>query len=164
MHITIGLLFALLVVSTWAQEPVATPGGQSASAPKQGAIPEPNSWSFPAVVESARAIASRNVEGREFDRFGLAYSLPELQAVRVGRLPAQDLQRYADIVVHAYPDAVFRQITTSCSQAPVESLNTGAVAGVAYVSLHAIDPATRQKAAECLAEIQTRLKSQQPAR
>src|SRR5512133_2171277 len=121
-------------------------------------IPEPSSWSFPDVVESARKLAPRNVEGKEFDQFGVAYSLAELDSVPMATMPAGELQKYADIVTHAYPDAVFRQIAMDCKSTPVEGLNSTAVAGVAYVSLHAQDPETRRAADQCLSEIQRRLR------
>lgn len=75
----------------------------------QNSIPEPSSWLFPDVIESARTISPRNVEGRIFNQFGLAYSLEELEALPVATMTPQELQKYADIVTHAYPDAVFRQ-------------------------------------------------------
>ena len=122
-------------------------------------IPEPSSWSFPDVVESARRVAPRNVEGKEFDQFGVAYPVSELDSVPMATMPAGELQRYADIVTHAYPDAVFRQIANDCKATPVEGLNSTAVAGIAYVSLHAQDSENRRGAAECLAEIQRKLRA-----
>jgi hypothetical protein len=73
-------------------------------------------------------------------------------------MSAQELQKYADIVTHAYPDAVSRQIPASCKEIPIEGMNPTAVAGVAYVSLHAIEPATRGRATTCLGEIQAKWK------
>lgn len=131
---------------------------QSSVTTKPSSIPKPASWALPDVIKSARALSPRNVEGREFNQTGLAYSFPELNAVSTAELPAQEIQKYADIVTHAYPDAVSQQIVDSCSQFPVKSLNTVAIAGVAYVSLHAISPTTRQKASECFVYIQTSLK------
>jgi hypothetical protein len=121
------------------------------------AIPEPASWKFPAVVESARKIAPKNVGGQEFGQFGTAYSPAELDAVPVASMPPEELQKYADIVTHAYPDAVFRQIADDCKNLPIERMNSTAFAGFAYISLHAIDPRTREKAAACLSELQRRL-------
>jgi hypothetical protein len=120
----------------------------------QNPIPEPRSWSFPDVIESARAISPRNVEGRTFNQFGLAYSLEELNALPVATMTPQELQKYADIVTHAYPDAVFRQTPASCKELPIDQINTTSIANVAYVSLHAIVPATRERAANCLRELQ----------
>jgi tetratricopeptide (TPR) repeat protein len=129
----------------------------------QNPIPEPSSWLFPDVIESARLISPRNVEGRIFNQFGLAYSLEELEALPVATMTPQELQKYADIVTHAYPDAVFRPIADSCKELPVEQMNTTAVANLAYVSLHAIVPATREKAANCLRELQGRWKDRDSA-
>jgi hypothetical protein len=123
------------------------------------AIPEPSSWSFPDVVDSARKLAPRNVEGREFGQFGIAYPLAELESVPMATMPAEELRKYADIVTHAYPDAVFRQVADDCKSTPVEGLNSTAVAGLAYVSLHAQNPDNRRGAAECLAEIQRKLRA-----
>lgn len=136
--------------------PVSTT--QSTAPSSRGAIPEPPSWSFPDIVESARAISPRNVEGRTFNQFGLAYPSEDLEAVPVATMSAHELQKYADIVTHAYPDAVFRQAPASCKEISVEGLNTTAVAAIAYVSLHAIEPATRGRATICLGEVQSKLK------
>lgn len=125
----------------------------------QNSIPEPSSWLFPDVIESARAISPRNVEGRIFNQFGLAYSLEELEALPVATMTPQELQKYADVVTHAYPDAVFRQRLfaspiSSCKEIPIDKMNTTSIANAAYISLHAIVPATRERAANCLRELQ----------
>lgn len=124
-----------------------------------GKLPEPSSWSFPDVVESARAITPRNVEGRVFNQFGLAYSTQELDALPVATMSADELQKYADIVTHAYPDAVFRQIPASCNDVSLDGMNTTAVAGIAFISIHAVELPTRQKATTCLGELQRRWKA-----
>ncbi|TLM64573.1 MAG: hypothetical protein FDZ69_11600 [Deltaproteobacteria bacterium] len=144
--ISVAVIFALLFV------------GYNSIPSSADSIPEPTTWEFPGVIESARALSPRNIEGREFNRFGLAYSTRELDSLPVATMSAQDLQKYADIVTHAYPDAVFRQVGDSCKELPVESLNETTIAGIAYISFHAIEPITRQKAAKCLADIQHNLK------
>ena len=146
-----------------ASTPVVT-GTRAPTSSSQRLITEPASWSFPDVIESARLIAPRNVEGRPFDRRGLVYAPEELDALPVATMSAQELQKYADIVTHAYPDAVFRQIPASCKEPSLDQINASAVAGIAYVSLHAIDPAARERAARCLAEVQERRKARQSAR
>ena len=123
-------------------------------------IPEPESWKFPDIVESARKISPRNVEGRLFNKFGLVYSSDELKKLALDTMPAEELQKYADIVTHAYPDAVYRQFPASCDELPVKKLNETSIAGVAYVSLNAIDADTREKAATCLKAIQRLLKEE----
>lgn len=116
-------------------------------------IPEPGSWSFPAVIESARKIAPQNIEGRNFDERGLAYPVAELDALKPSSVPPEELQKYADIVTYAYPDAVWRQVPLSCDVLPVEQLNTITIAGMAYVSLHAVRLETRNRVAACLSLI-----------
>jgi hypothetical protein len=125
----------------------------------KNSILEPDSWSFRDVVESARKIAPRNIEGRVFDYSGLAYSLAEINSLPIATLPPQELQKYADIVTHAYPDAVFRQLGGACNDMPIEQFNVTSVAGIAYVSLHAVDSDTRQSAALCLSGLQIKLKT-----
>ena len=120
-------------------------------------IPEPATWTFPDVIESARKISPRNVEGRLFNKFGLVYSSDELGNLPVAAMSSEDLQKYADIVTHAYPDAVYRQFPATCKKIPIKQMNETAIAGIAYVSLNAIDPDTREKAGICLREIQKRL-------
>lgn len=144
-------------VPTTASSPAANPPPIKVAS--GGVIPQPTSWSFPDVVESARKVATRNVEGREFNEFGLAYSTEELDAVPMATMSPEELQKYADIVTHAYPDAVFREIGNECEQTPVEQLNSTAVAGIAYVSLHAIESGTRAGAAQCLSSIQEKLRT-----
>lgn len=125
-----------------------------------GEIPEPESWKFPDIVESARKVSPRNVEGKLFNTFGLVYSRDELKNISLNTMPPEELQKYADIVTHAYPDAVYRQFPASCEELPVKKLNATSVAGIAYVSLNAIDPYTREKAATCLKVIQRLLTEQ----
>ena len=72
-------------------------------------IPEPESWKFPDVVEYARKITPRNVEGKLFNTFGLVYSNDELKNLSLETMSPEELQKYADVVTHAYPDAVYRQ-------------------------------------------------------
>lgn len=122
-------------------------------------ILEPDSWSFPGIVESARKIAPRNIEGRDFGSSGMAYSMAEIKSLPIATLPPQELQKYADIVTHAYPDAVFRQLGGACNDMPTEEFNITSVAGIAYVSLHAVDLDTRQSAALCLSGLQIKLKT-----
>jgi hypothetical protein len=123
-------------------------------------ITEPESWKFPDIVESARKISPRNVEGKLFNTFGLVYSRDELKNLSIDTMPPEELQKYADIVTHAYPDAIYRQFPASCEEIPVKQLNETAIAGVAYVSLNAIDPDTREKAAACLKVIQRLLREE----
>jgi hypothetical protein len=123
-------------------------------------IPEPATWAFPDIIESARKRTPRNVEGRLFNQFGLVYSLEELEKLPIETMAPKDLQKYADIVTHAYPDAVFRQFPASCKEISLKQLNETTIAGIAYVSLNAIDPGTRERAANCLREIQKRLKEE----
>lgn len=73
-------------------------------------------------------------------------------------MDAQELQKYADIVTHAYPDAVARQIPDSLDSIPLESMNETTVAGLAYISINAKEPQTREKAKRNLLEIQARLR------
>jgi len=125
-------------------------------------VPEPSSWSFPGVIESARLLAPVNVEGKTFNRFGLVYSMEAYSSLDLASMPASDLQKYADIVTHAYPDAVSRKLPSDCSSIPLYKLNGASVAGLAYVSIHALQQATRQKAASCFDVIQKDLKRQVP--
>lgn len=112
--------------------------------------PEPESWQFPQILESARKIAPMNIEGRQFDKYGLAYPIEELDALKVSSLPAVELQKYADIVTNAYPDAVAKSLPESCDSLPFIEMNETAVAGMAFVSIHALNESTRRKAASCL--------------
>jgi hypothetical protein len=145
---------------------VPTPAVTGSKAPVSIAhspIPEPPTWSFPDVIESARSITPQNIEGRPFDQHGLAYAPETLDALPVATMSALELQKYADIVTHAYPDAVFQQAPPSCQDPALDRANATAIAGIAYVSLHAIDPATRKRASTCLAEVQQRRRDQASA-
>ncbi|WP_345552462.1 hypothetical protein [Microbulbifer aestuariivivens] len=121
-------------------------------------IPEPESWSFPDIVESARKISPNNLEGRPFNKFGLAYPMGVLSNLDVSSMRAKELQNYADVVTHAYPDAVSRQLPRSCDEVPINQLNETSVAGIAFVSLNAINEETRKWAKECLIIIQKKWK------
>ncbi len=72
----------------------------------ESAILKPDSWSFPKVIESARKIRPSNTKGKPFNQFGLVYSPEQVSILKLSALKAHDLQKYADIVTHAYPDAV----------------------------------------------------------
>ena len=127
-------------------------------------IPEPATWAFPDVIESARKITPRNSEGLLFDKYGLAYSPEVLNKLPLGTMSPEDLQKYADIVTHAYPDAVFRNFPASCKEISLKNINETTLAGIAYVSLNAIEPRTRERAAKCFREIQKRLKKERQSR
>ena len=120
-------------------------------------IPMPTSWAFPQVVESAREISPNNVEGKPFNKFGLVYTPDELSKLTLSSMTAEELQKYADIVNHAYPDAVARGIPSSCDGLPINKMNETAVSGLAYVSLHALNERTREKASKCLVVVQKKL-------
>ncbi|WP_444911895.1 hypothetical protein [Microbulbifer sp. PAAF003] len=120
-------------------------------------ILEPESWSFPEVIEHARKINTNNIEGKSFNQFGLVYTPEEVSTLKLSALAAKELQKYADIVTHAYPDAVAKHLPSQCSVLPLDKINETAVAGIAYVSINAIQANTRDKAAKCLAELQSRL-------
>ena len=119
-------------------------------------LPAPRSWQFPEVIEAARAFSPRNLEGRPFDQRGLAYPLEQLDSLPVSSLTTAELQKYADIVTHAFPDAAFLRAISSqrCSDTSADELNPTALANVAYVSLQAKIPSNRAEAASCLKQLQ----------
>ena len=116
----------------------------------------PISWQFPAVIETALNLSPRNLEGRAFNQSGLAYPLEQLDSLPVASMTPFELQKYADIVAHAFPDAAFlRQVSLKgCHDVSADELNTTALANVAYISLQAKIPANRTEAASCLKQLQ----------
>lgn len=120
-------------------------------------IPEPESWAFPEVIESARKIAPKNIEGKVFDRFGLAYPLEEYKSLDLASLSVDELQKYADVVAYAYPDAVSMRSPEDCSGIPLNKVNAASVGAMAYISNHAIRKLSREKSLKCLLVIQQRL-------
>lgn len=121
-------------------------------------IPVPESWSFPQVIESARKITPNNVEGRPFNQFGLVHSPMIITKLKPSTMTADELQKYADIVTHAYPDAVAKQLPQSCEDLSVDKMNEATVGGLAYVSIHALSESTRKFAATCLSIIQKKFR------
>jgi tetratricopeptide (TPR) repeat protein len=119
-------------------------------------LPAPRSWQFPAVIESARTLSPRNLEGRVFNQSGLAYPMEQLDSLPVASMTPFELQKYADIVAHAFPDAAFlRQVSLEgCADVSANELNTTALANVAYISLQAKIPTNRAEAASCLKQLQ----------
>lgn len=119
-------------------------------------LPSPRSWQFPEVIEYARAISPRNLEGRAFNESGLAYPVEQLESLPVASMSPYELQKYADIVTHAFPDAAFVRALPlqSCREFSGDTLNTTALANVAYVSLQARIPSNREEASRCLKELQ----------
>lgn len=120
-------------------------------------IPEPESWTFPGVIESAKKVAPKNIEGRAFDRFGLAYPFAEYKSLDLASLSIDELQKYADVVTYAYPDAVSMRTPEDCSGIPLKKVNAATIGGMAYISNHAIRKSSREKALKCLLVIQKRL-------
>lgn len=120
-------------------------------------IPSPETWSFPQVIESARKVSPKNIEGLVFNQFGLAYSNADLSKLDLASMTANEMQKYADIVTHAYPDAIAKQYPDSCNDLPVNELNETAIAGIAYVSINATKDKNKNKAKTCLAIIQSKL-------
>ena len=152
-------LVSVVALSACATNAVKQRTNNISTSDSQGkVIPEPESLSFPAVIDSARKIAPKNLEGREFNRFGLAYSTEELSQLDVSNMPAEKLQNYADIVTHAFPDAVFRQAPKDCTTLPFNQMNETTIAGMAYVSINAVSKETRDHAASCLKVVQESLK------
>jgi len=134
------------------------PQGDAANPGSPLVIPEPPSWSFPEIVESARSISPHSVEGRPFNQNGLSYPVNEIMELPVASMSAEDLLKYADVVTHAYPDAVFRELGISCDDVPLGSLNGGSLANLAYVAKYAIDRDAREQASTCLAVLQERMR------
>ncbi len=120
-------------------------------------IASPASWSYPEVIDSARAINPKNIEGLPFDQFGLAYTFSDLAKLKFSSMSADQLQKYADIVTHAYPDAIAMQLPDACDELPVEQMNETAIAGLAYVSINAVKKETRTKVKKCFEIVQKKL-------
>lgn len=116
--------------------------------------PEPPSWDFPYVTEAAYEISPRSLEGRPFNNDGLAYTHEELEALPVKSMAPEQLQNYADVVTHAFPDATYQSVPENCEDIPAESLNETSLANVAYISMQAVEKATRDSAKNCLVTLQ----------
>ena len=143
-----GLLFMFFCLNLQAEEKVDTP----------------ESWSFPHIVESARKISPNNIEGRPFNRFGLAYSLEEVGDLDFSAMDADEMQKYADIVTHAYPDAIAEQYPDSCDNMTLDDMNKTSIAGIAYISLNAVKVKNREWAKKYLSVIQNKLKKDKDLR
>ncbi len=115
-------------------------------------IPEPAIWSFPDVVESALEISPTNIEGRAFNQLGIAYPLETFNNIDLATINIEDLQKYADVVTHAYPDAVIvkSQIPSNCENMPADQFNETSLAGLAFISINAIVESNRNTAQSCL--------------
>jgi len=118
--------------------------------------PVPATWSFPEIIESARQISPNNIEGKAFNQYGVVYSNSDLQQLSVSTMTAEQLQKYADIVTHAYPDAVLQDVPATSEEVNIDGYNEASFANYAYVSLHALNPETRAKAARFLHDFQQR--------
>jgi hypothetical protein len=130
----------------------------TSSAPVE--VPEPPSWMFPEVVTAARARCPKNIEGLRFDEHGLAYTTREIDELPVLSMTPEQLQRYADVVTYAYPDASFRRGTPDCDAVPLEYVQSSALANLAFMSLNAVLPETREQASRCLQRLIERLRSE----
>ena len=86
--------------------------------------------------------------------------MKQLEALQVDSMAASELQNYADIVTHAFPDAVFlRSISAKdCDDYDVGEMTAPPLANIAYVSLQAKIPGNRDEAARCLIQLQDLLR------
>lgn len=109
------------------------------------------------IIESARKITPKNIEGETFNEFGLVYPKGSITLEQIKAMSAEQLQKYADIVIHAYPDAISKQLPLSCKEIPISRLNEASIAGIAYISLNAVEEESRMHAKECLKEIKNKL-------
>ncbi|TCS34793.1 hypothetical protein [Reinekea marinisedimentorum] len=114
--------------------------------------PSPSSWQFPDIVESAIEISPKNIEGKPFNAFGLAYSVDDLEILDLARIELSELQKYADVVTHAYPDAVFvqSQLAVNCSELSITQVNETSIAGIAYIYFNAVVEEHRALAGQCI--------------
>ena len=119
--------------------------------------PEPKSWKFPDIVEEARKSSPNNIEGKPFNQFGLVYSKEQLSKVNFATASSIELQKYADIVTHAYTDALAKQLPKTCDNIPVNRLNETSIANFAYIANNALLSSTREQAKSCLSIIQSKL-------
>jgi len=115
-------------------------------------IPTPSVWSFPEIVESALEITPVNIDGLPFNQFGIAYEVDVLEKLDLATIKVEDLQKYADAVTHAYPDAVVvkSQLPSNCESMPADQFNETSLASLAYISLNAVEEANRNTAKSCL--------------
>lgn len=112
-------------------------------------------------MEAARELVPLSIEGKPFNRHGFAYPIEELKQLDVKNMSAAELQNYADVTTHAYPDALGRQSADEYDSTEADELSNRAIATVAYVSLNAIDAGIRSEAAACLARVQADLQRQE---
>ena len=119
-------------------------------------IPYPPSWDFPEVSIAAHEITPENMAGIAFKEDGLAYSVETLATLSVLTMSARELQKYADVVTHAFPDAVAMrgESLEDCRDFPAEALNETSFGNIAYISLNAIKEENRSWAAQCLYDLQ----------
>ena len=113
--INLLLMLSILFIGTYSNANTTEKVSQS--------IPEPESWAFPAVIESAKKLARQNIEGKLCNRFGLAYPLAEYKTLNLASLSVDELQNYADVVTHAYPDAISMRSPEDCSDIPLNKVN-----------------------------------------
>lgn len=118
---------------------------------------EPESWKFPQIIESARIISPTNIEGIPFNEGGIAYSLQVLKKLNISSMKARELQKYADIVTHAYPDALAKQFPKSCDKININKINETTFANLAFISLRGKKKESREKAQNCLFVLQKSL-------
>ncbi|TVV42556.1 hypothetical protein [Thalassolituus sp. C2-1] len=155
------LILATSVLLLSACSQIETQTADTEAAAQVQSIPEPPTWRFPDIMEAARELVPLSIEGKPFNRHGFAYPIEELKQLDVKNMSAAELQNYADVTTHAYPDALGRQIADECDSTEADELSNRAIATVAYVSFNAIDAGIRSEAAACLARVQADLQRQE---
>ena len=121
-------------------------------------FPVPPSWAMPALIEHAREKSPNNIEGQPFNKIGLVDTYPPLSHRDLYDMEAIQLQKYADIVTHAYTDAVAEQLPDSLESIDIQTLNQTSIANISYISINASKQKIRLSAKSILNAIQQKLR------
>jgi hypothetical protein len=123
-------------------------------------IPEPKSWSYPEINEYAKEITPTNIEGKPFNMLGRVYSSFDEKRIDSSSASANELQKYATAMYHAFPDAMARKLPKPCDDHYPANIAFDYISGLAFISLNAIEKGNRDWAKRCLETIQEKIKKE----
>lgn len=111
-------------------------------------IRKPSTWEFPYILDEAFSIVDRwNIADRFDRKSGMSIACKTANNPDLKKMPWNELQYFADVITHAFPDAVLLSMIKTWGENPyLTNLNITAVGNLAFISNNARSPYNRNSA------------------
>lgn len=111
-------------------------------------IRKPSTWEFPHIINEAFQLVDHWGIGDRFDRkSGMSNACKTANNPDFKKMPWNELQYFADVITHAFPDAVLLSMIEAWGENPhMTNLNKTAVGNLAFISNNARVPDNRKSA------------------